>query len=191
MVSKRAPYRFTVGEYHKMADAGILTEDDRVELLDGEIIAMSPIGAQHSACVDRITAILVQHLGGRPHVRIQNPIRLSERSEPQPDVAVLSQESDWEHLPGPRDVLLLAEVSDTTLGDDRSRKLPMYAGAGIGEVWLVDLQGEAIERHTNPVGGSYRITVRVGRGEQIESIALPGLVVRADAVLGPVKGREA
>lgn len=111
-------------------------------------------------------------------------MELSERSEPEPDVAVVRVRDYGDDLPTPRDILLLLEVSDTTLRYDRGRKLPLYAKADIPEAWIVDLQGESIERHTNPVEGTYRVTMRVGRGEKIESLAVPGLVLKADEVLG-------
>jgi Uma2 family endonuclease len=111
-------------------------------------------------------------------------VQLGEHEEPEPDAAVVRARNYGDDLPTARDVLLLIEVSDTSLGYDRARKLPLYARAGIPESWVVDLQGEAIERHTNPVGGRYRVTVRVGRGEEIESLAVPGLMLKADEVLG-------
>jgi Uma2 family endonuclease len=176
--------RFTVRDYHRMAEVGILTEDDRVELVDGEIVQMTPIGGRHVACVNRLTRLLIRHTGEDATVSVQNPVQLAEDQEPQPDVAVIRARSYGDVLPGARDVLLLIEVADTSLGYDRARKLPLYARAGLAESWLVDLQGEAIERHTNPVGGTYRLTLRAGRGEEIASLAVPGLVLRADEVLG-------
>lgn len=175
--------RFTTGEYHCMAEAGIFCEDDRVELVDGEIIQMSPIGGRHVSCVSRLDS-LIQRLDTGVTVNIQSPVHLGEYSEPQPDVAVVRARKYGAELPGPADVLLLIEVSDTTLRYDRGTKLPLYAGAGIPEVWLVDLPDEAIERHTNPVEGSYRVALRVGRGEEIESLAVPGLIFDVDEVLG-------
>ncbi|MBV9281129.1 MAG: Uma2 family endonuclease [Chloroflexi bacterium] len=176
--------RFTVRDYHRMAEVGILTEDDHVELIDGEIVQMTPIGGRHVACVGRLTRLLVQRLGEDVAVNIQSPVQLGEREEPEPDAAVIRARSYGDELPTAPDVLLLIEVADTSLGYDRARKLPLYARAGIAESWLVDLQGEAIERHTNPVGGTYRLTLRAGRGEEIASLAMPGLVLRADEVLG-------
>jgi Uma2 family endonuclease len=167
-----------------MAEAGILTEDDRVELIDGEIVEMSPIGGRHVTCVGRLTRLLIRHLGDDAVVNIQSPVQLGERDEPEPDVAVVKVRDYGDDLPTARDVLFLIEVSDTTLRYDRARKLPLYARAGIPESWLVDLPGQAIERHTSPAEGGYRVTLRVGRGEEIESLALPGLVLRADEVLG-------
>lgn len=176
--------RFTVGDYHRMTEVGILTEDDRVELIDGEIVEMTAVGGRHVACVNRLTALLVRAVGEEAIVSVQNPVQLAEHQEPEPDLAVIQARNYGGDLPQGRDVVLLIEVSDTTLSYDRGRKLPLYARAEIPEAWLIDLQGEAIERHTNPVGASYRVTVRVGRGEEVASLVVSGLVLKANDVLG-------
>jgi Uma2 family endonuclease len=182
MATHPYPHRFTVHDYHRMAEAGILTEDDRVELIDGEIVEMSPIGWQHALCVTLLTQLLSTHLGVDALVSVQNPVRLSEHHEPEPDISVLKPDYG-SRTPAPDDLILLMEVVDTALSYDRGRKLPLYARAGIPEAWIVDLQVEALERHTDPSGGAYRITMRVGRGKEIESLALPGLVLRVDEVV--------
>ena len=177
--------RFTVHEYHRMAEAGILHEDDRVELIEGEIVEMAPIGSRHFACVMELTRLLGGQIGDEARLSIQNPVRLSERLEPQPDATVLkAREGYFRELPTPEDVLLLIEVSDTSLSYDGSVKLPLYARAGIPEVWIVDLKGEAIERHTEPKGEGYRLVRRAWRGETLESVTLGALVLPVDAVLG-------
>ena len=177
--------RFTVDDYHRMAEAGILSEDDRVELIDGEIVRMSPIGNRHAWCVRRLVQLLTRRTGDHEAiVDSQNPIRLGPYSEPQPDVVVLRFREDYypEH-PTPTDVLLVIEVADTSLAYDRQVKLPLYAQAGIPEVWLVDLTGDAIERHSEPSEGGYRRVERVGRGETLVSLSLPSLTLRVDDVL--------
>jgi Uma2 family endonuclease len=184
MATERAHYRFTVDEYYHMLDSGILTEDDRVELIDGEILEMSPIGALHAVCVDRLNMMLTRALGDRFTVRVQNPIRLGEYRELQPDLTVLAPGDYSAGHPGPGDVLFLIEVADTTLAFDRLRKLPMYAAAGVGEAWLVDLQGGIIECHTGPGGGIYHNVVLAMRGETLESAVVPGLVLAMDDILG-------
>lgn len=184
MAIEPAHYRFTIRDYHRLAEVGILTEDDRVELIDGEIIQMTAVGGRHVACVNRLNELLVLAVRGHAIVSVQNPVQLAEEQEPEPDFAVIRSREYGRELPRRQDVLLLLEVSDTSLGYDRRRKLPIYARAEIAEAWLVDIEGEAIERHTNPLDGSYRITVRVGRGEEIPSVAVPQLVLRADEVLG-------
>ncbi len=185
MATQPSLWRFTVEDYHRMAHAGIFMEDDRVELIDGEVIEMSPIGGYHVACVARLNRLLVERLGDDAFVNIQSPVHLNRRSEPEPDVAVVVARRYGRDLPAADDVLLLMEVSDTTLNYDRHRKLPLYARSGIQEVWIVDLAGQAIERHTRPGLDGYQETVRSGRGESIESQAVPGLVLDVAAVLGP------
>lgn len=180
--------RFNVHEYHQMAEAGILDEDDRVELIDGAIVIMSPIGPRHAECVIMLTELLSIHFSGKARVSVQNPLRIPPHDEPQPDVTVLRRRDYSRGLPDPGDVLLVLEVSDTTVHADRRLKLPLYARAGILECWLIDLQGQAIERHTDPSKGSYREVRRVGRGDEIESLSAPGLVLKADDVLGEAAG---
>ena len=175
--------RFTVHDYHRMGEAGILHEDDRVELIEGELLEMAAIGTRHFTCVNQLNRLLVRGVGDGAIVSPQNPARLDEYSEPQPDLTVLRVRDYRESLPMPEDVLLLIEVSDTTLRYDRGIKLPLYARAGIREVWIVDLPGQAIERHTDPPGDHYRHTERVGKGEELAPLALPGLSLRVDEVL--------
>ncbi len=176
--------RFTVHDYHRMAEAGILHEDDRVELIEGDLIEMPAIGTRHFACVNGLTRLLVREVGDEAIVSVQNPVRLDEHWEPQPDLAIIRPRDYRDSLPTPEDVLLLIEVSDTTLAYDRGTKLPKYALAGIGEVWIVDLPGEAVERHTEPSGDGYGLVRRVRRGESLRSEALPALAVPVGAVLG-------
>lgn len=134
-------HRFTVAEFHQMADAGIFTEDHRVELLDGEIVDMSPIGHRHAACVDRLNRLFVIRVGDAAQVRIQNPIVLDDYSEPEPDVALIRPRPDFYESahPTPGEVFLVVEVADATYETDRRIKIPLYAQSGIREVWLVDL----------------------------------------------------
>lgn len=183
VVSRR---RFTVHEYHRMAEAGILHEDDRVELIDGEVVEMSPIGGRHAKCVTELTRLLAPLISDQVLLSVQNPIRIGEYYEPQPDVTVLRPSERYRagELPEPQDVLVLIEVSDTSLPHDRTVKLPLYARAGIPEVFIVDLVSDTIERHTEPTGNGYRLTARARRGETLESVALGALVLSADAVLG-------
>jgi Uma2 family endonuclease len=176
--------RFTVHDYHRMGEAGILHEDDRVELIEGEIVEMAAIGTRHFTCVNGLTRLLVRGVGDAAIVSVQNPVRLDEHTEPQPDLAVLQTRDYRESLPLPEDVLLLIEVSDTTLSYDRGVKLPLYARTGISEVWIVDLTGEVIERHTGPSGDGFQNVERLRRGEEIRSSPLPGLSFRVEAVLG-------
>ncbi|MBI4634928.1 MAG: Uma2 family endonuclease [Candidatus Rokubacteria bacterium] len=175
---------FTVEEYYRMAEAGILHEDDRVELLEGEIVEMAPIGDRHAQCVDRLTNTLAVRAAGRAIVRVQGPVRLSMRSEPQPDIALLRFRPDfYPRHPGPADVLLLIEVAETSLETDRA-KVPLYARAGIAEVWLVDLAGEAVEVFREPGPGGYGRVERVGHGGRVTVPALPDVTFPVDEILG-------
>ena len=168
-------HRFTVEEYHKMAQVGILGEDDRVELIEGEIVEMPPIGSRHAACVNRLNRLLSAKVGGRAIVSVQNPIHLSERSEPQPDLALLKPRPDFYAAahPRPEDVLLMIEVAEASVDYDREVKMPLYAQAGIPEVWLVDLQGEFIEVHRRPSARGYGEVRQARRGERLAPEALP------------------
>ena len=184
METRVARRRFTVHDYHRMGEVGILHEDDRVELIEGEIVEMAAIGTRHFTCVNQLNRLLVRGVGDAAIVSVQNPVRLDEHTEPQPDLTVLQVRDYRESLPMPEDVLLLIEVSDTTLSYDRGVKLPLYARAGIPEVWIVDLVGEVIERHTDPSGDGYRSLKQARRGETIESTAPPELALRVDVILG-------
>lgn len=175
--------RFTVEEYHRMGEADIFGEGARVELIDGEVVEMKPIVWRHARSVSRLTVRLVHAAGDRCSVGVQNPITLGEHGEPQPDL-VIHNEPPLGRLPGPEDVLLMAEVSDPTLSYDRNVKLPLYARAGILEAWIVDIQGEAVERYNDPREGGYRRTERSCWGEELASEALPGLLVPVNDTLG-------
>jgi Uma2 family endonuclease len=176
---------FTADEYHRMLDAGILSEDDRVELIDGEIVEMSPISSRHAACVDRLTALL-SGLRGTAILRVQSPIAVGDRAEPQPDLTLLRPRDDFYSRahPGPDDILLLIEVSDTSQQYDRRAKVPLYARAGIREVWQVSLTEDAILVHRNPSEGAYRDVRRLGRGERVSPEAFPQTELEADSILG-------
>lgn len=176
--------RFTVDEFYRMGKAGILCEDDRVELIDGEIITMAPIGDRHAACVDGLNGWFTPKLEGRAIVRVQSPIRLSERSMPQPDIALLRLRPDRyaSGHPGPEDVLVVMEVSDTSLRHDR-RKLALYAEAGIAEAWLFNLATHQVEIHREPVGRQYRQVRILDRDATIVPLAFPDLALPLDTVL--------
>lgn len=176
--------RFSADEFERMAEIGILREDDRVELIEGDVVRMSAVGRRHVACVTELTFLTGRHLGDEFRVSVQSPIRLGEYGEPEPDVAVLHARDYNRSLPGPKDVLLIIEVSDTSLDYDRSVKLPLYARAGIEETALVDLNGAAMERHTEPSPDGYRRVVRFERGGVFRSTVLPSLELAVDAVLG-------
>jgi len=178
--------RFTTNEYERMVQAGILREDEPVELLAGEVREMSPIGSRHVACVNRLNTVLTLHLHGQAIVSIQNPIRLSDYSEPEPDLAVFAARADYyaEALPMPDDILLVAEVADSSLEYDRDEKLPRYAEAMIPEVWIVDLNHDTVERYIRPLHGRYAEGVIYQRGEQFSTTILTELRVAVNDILG-------
>jgi Uma2 family endonuclease len=180
------PYKFDVDEYHKMAVAGIFDEDSRVELLGGEVFAMAPIGSRHAATVDRLNVLLIRQLGDRGIVHPQNPVSLSERSEPQPDISVLKPRADYyaSGHPTPADVLLIVEVADTSLAYDRGPKLALYARWGIPEVWIVDLAGEVVTVYAKPSGRSYQSTRELKRGEGLSPAAFPDVDLSVEEILG-------
>ncbi|MGI8551973.1 MAG: Uma2 family endonuclease [Dehalococcoidia bacterium] len=157
--------RFSVDEYHQMGEAGILTEDERVELLNGEILEMAPISSWHAACVWFVTDWFITHLGTRAMVWTQNPIRLGFDAEPEPDIALLRPRRDRyaPRLPGPLDVLLVIEIAETSLRHDSDVKVPRYAEAGIPEVWLVDLKAERVLVYRGPHGSTYDQVTSLGR----------------------------
>jgi Uma2 family endonuclease len=169
-----------------MVQAGILGEDERVELLDGEVREMSPVGSRHVACINRLNTLLNLHVRGQAIVSIQNPIRLSDLSEPQPDIAVLHARSDYYNaaLPVPDDVLLVVEVADSSLEYDRDEKLPRYAQANIAEVWLVDLVHDTLERYVRPLHGRYAESTVFQRGESFMTDLLSPLALSVSDLLG-------
>lgn len=170
-----APRRFSVDEYYRMAEVGILSSKDRVELLQGEVVEMSPIGVRHAACVDFLAACFMVRLGDRAHVRVQGPVRLDGLSEPEPDVAVLKRRPDGYTTahPRPEDVLLIVEVAQASVEKDRSVKLPLYASAGIPEVWIVNLIDGAVEVFRDPDKSGYTMSEVAVRGHEIAPAAFP------------------
>jgi len=179
-------HRFTVDEYHRMGEAGIFHEDHRVELIDGQVVEMTPIGLHHAGCVNRLTALFSPLAGSRITLSVQNPVVLARHEEPQPDVAVLRYRADGygARHPGPADVLLLIEVSDTSVDYDRSTKIPRYARAGIPEAWLVNFPSDRIEVHRDPTPNGYASVSFAQRGDTLTPLALEGVSLRVDDILG-------
>jgi Uma2 family endonuclease len=177
-------HRFDVEDYHRMLEAGVLSEDDRVELIRGEIIDMTPIGWRHMNAVNRLTQLLVPLVSGSGYlVSVQNPLRLGPHDEPEPDFALLKDEPR-DDLPGPEDAPLVIEVSDSSLAYDREVKLPLYAAAGVEEVWVVDLQSRKVEAHTEPPPDVYRARRVFGAGEEVRSGVIGGLSLPVGEVFG-------
>lgn len=173
------PHRFTVADYHRMAEAGILGEDSRVELIRGQIVDMAPIGAPHLGVVNRLTRLLPGVLSGRGILSVQNPVRLDDGSEPEPDVVVLMPRADdYETAtPRPSDVLLLIEVADTSPDDDREIKAPLCAENGIAECWIVNLVDRIVEVYRQPRNGRYADVRRAAPGQVLDIALLPGVAL--------------
>jgi Uma2 family endonuclease len=178
--------RFTTQEYEQIAAAGVFAENDRVELLEGEIVEMSPLGPLHSACVDRLNRLLQRQVKDAAIVRIQSPVRLGQHSEPQPDVSLLQPRADFYAggHPEPEDVPLLVEVADSSLSYDRELKLPIYARAGIAEVWLVGLLPQTVEVFRAPSESGYGERREARRGESVAALNVPGVVLSVAEILG-------
>jgi Uma2 family endonuclease len=162
-------HRLTVADYRRMEETGILRPDDRVELIAGEIIDMSPIGSLHAAVVDLLASLFHQHCGPRAIVRVQSPILLDEASAPQPDLAILRPRADFyrDALPGPADVLLLVEVADSSLPFDLAAKVPLYAAAEIAETWVIDAATLTTHRFRQPAGGRYTSEALIAATESL------------------------
>ncbi len=180
--SNRAHHRWTVADLERMLGSGLLDETDRVELIEGELIDMAPIGSRHANLVDVIAQLLVRRLPPGYRVRVQNPIRLGELSEPQPDIAVVRDRSYAAAHPEAADVLLLIEVADTTLEIDRDIKLPLYARHGVPECWLVDVAGSQLSIHREPAEGEYRRIHRPTLGETLRLLSADGPELRVAEV---------
>lgn len=187
-------HRFTVDEYHKMGEAGIFGEDDRVELVEGEIVEMTPIGWRHAEAVDRLNALFNRWIfleagdaggSGSLRVGVQNPLLLHEHGEHQPDLVIYRSEGVRGRVPAAGDALLVVEVSDTSAAYDRNVKLPVYARAGVPEVWIVDLRADLVEVCSDPREGRYADVRRYERGGMVHAATVEGLELPADEFLPP------
>lgn len=172
-------HRLSVEDYHRMAEAGILGENARVELIEGAIIDMTPIGSRHAAAVKRLNRVLGRAIGDSAIVSTQDPVILDLHTEPQPDLALLQPRADFYQSahPRPDDILLVIEVADSSLAYDRDIKLPLYARAGIPEAWLVDIGAGSLTCFSKPGGDGYRETALIEVLNAVRIAALPGLEV--------------
>ncbi len=177
---------FTVDQYHRMIETGIIHEGDRVELIRGEIVEMASIGTKHAAGVRRISEVLRSKLGNSVLVDTQNPVETDEHSEPQPDVAVLRPRADFyvSAHPTANDVFLLIEVSDSTIRYDRTVKIPLYAEDNIAEAWIVDVNAELVEVYREPSATGYRSLQTFTRGQSLQLLAFPELSIAINEILG-------
>jgi Uma2 family endonuclease len=174
-------HRLTLDDYHRLGEAGILGEDDRVELLEGQLVDMSPIGPRHALAVDALNELLVTAVSGRAGVRVQNPIALDGGTEPQPDVVLVQR--PWRGYPashpGPEDIILLIEVADSSREMDLGAKRELYARAGIREFWIVDLMTDGVLVCRNPGGDRYEAMTRVEPAGILDVEGLPGVAIPA------------
>ena len=179
------PRLFTIDDYFAMADAGILGPEERVELIDGVVITMPPIGNPHNASVDKSNRNLVISVGTRGIVRTQGSIVLNDRSMPQPDLVLLREREDFyaSQRVGPEDILLLIEVSDSSADYDRNVKLPRYAEAGIPEVWLAIIPEGIVEAHTEPAGGRYTQMRTFRPGDAVSPACFPDIALPVTDIL--------
>jgi len=178
-------YRFTREDYHRMAQTGILRPGVRVELIDGEIIEMNPIGRRHKASVDRLTRRLDRGVGNAAIVRVQSSIVLGDYGEPEPDLTLLRFRDDFYANSDETvdDILLVVEVADTSESYDRWTKAPRYAAHGIPELWIVDLNREQVTRYVDPTPDGYTMTRVFHRGESLSPLAFPHLMIAVDEIL--------
>lgn len=181
-----AKYSFTAEEFERMGEAGIFRQDARLELIEGEIFEMSPIGSAHAACVKFLGKLLHRLYADTLIVGVQDPIRLDDFNEPQPDVSLLRWRDDFYRgaHPTPADVLLVVEVAETTVVADRKLKVPLYARAGVAEAWLVDIPAGRVEIYSDPSAGTYRRAEVFERGAEAKSHTIEGLAVAVTELLG-------
>jgi Uma2 family endonuclease len=177
LATSRARHRFSRQDYDAMIAAGILDEDDRVELIEGEILTKMSIGPSHASTVRRLTAILYRSIADRCIVSVQDPVALDDFSEPEPDLALFKSREDLysKAHPTPDEVYLIVEVADSSVRLDRLRKIPLYAAAAIPEVWLIDLVERCVVKYRKPMGGVYSEITRYRAGEHVSIDALPGV----------------
>ncbi len=179
-------HKLDVSEYCRMGAAGVFADNKRIELIDGDLIDMAPIGDNHAAIVDGFCEVLVIACAGRATVRVRGPLGLDRFNDPQPDLAILRRQADFYagRRPTATDVLLLVEVADGSLRFDRTVKLPLYARFGIAEVWIVDVSRRVVDVHRNPSGTGYDDVVSYPGTGELALAAAPDIMVRLDLVFG-------
>jgi Uma2 family endonuclease len=178
----RRAHRWTVEEYERMGAVGLLP-GGRTELIDGVVVDVSPQNPPHALCVERLTAALYRRLLDRARVRVQAPVRLAPHWMPEPDVALVRLDAPADRHPQPEDLLLVVEVSDTSLAEDRGEKLAQYARSGVPVVWIVDLNSRSVEVHSALGGGRYESVRAYGAGEELDVPGFPGVVIGVDEVI--------
>ena len=184
-------YRFTADQYQSMGLAGILSEYEPIELLNGEIVEMAPVGNTHNDTTDCISDLMFGALLGRARIRVQGSVRINRLSEPQPDFAILRQRPDYHLSPAtPADILFIIEVSYSSLNYDQGEKLAAYAAAGIPEVWIVNLKEYGVYIHTDPVGEQYQTVRQFRAGDSVSPLAFPDVSFPVSGFWSGVVGLE-
>ncbi len=178
--------KITVAQYEQMGETGFLQADERVELLGGNIVDMSPIGRRHAAFVSRLHQIFNDVLTKKIIIWAQNPVILDDYSEPEPDLVILKAKADFYESAKPiaEDVFLLVEISDSTLAKDRNIKIPLYAEANIQEVWLVNLNEDMVEVYRHPAGDKYNSFNTYKLGDNLSILAFPDVQITVDQIFG-------
>lgn len=186
MTTHLTRYRFTVDDYHLMGKVGIIPPDARTELLDGEVVQMPPIGPAHMSSVLRGQILFTNRFGDVSIVSVQNPIHTDNFGEPIPDITLLRPRSDLyaAGLPRVDDVFLVVEVGDTTADDDRRVKAPLYARAGVPELWLHDIGADTLTVCREPGPDGYQSVATLCRGDRVAPLAFPGRAIAVDDLLG-------
>jgi Uma2 family endonuclease len=186
MAIQLTPRRFSAAEYRQMIEAGVFGRDERLELIDGEIVQLSPIGDRHAACVRRLIALLSELFATQAIVDAQNPIMVDVAFAPQPDLALLRPRADYyaTQTPNAADCLVVIEVADTSVEFDRQVKAPRYARGGVAELWLVDLERDVVVAYRDPQGDAYQHLQVFRRGDTIMCTVLQGPGVSVQAILG-------
>ncbi len=176
--------RFSVDEYYKMIELGLITDYEKAEIIEGELIKKMTIGDRHAAAVNALNRYFTKNVQDNVLVSIQNPLRMSDYNEPEPDIVLADlTKYDGKRHPRPAEVILVVEVADASLKYDRNIKLPLYAAAGIPEVWIVNLQNDIVEVHQQPSLDIYQVTRVFKRGETVASSVMPDLRIDVDEIL--------
>ncbi|MBI2760700.1 MAG: Uma2 family endonuclease [Chloroflexi bacterium] len=185
MVTAPTKRKLSVDDYHRMWESGVFGHEERVELIDGELYAMGAIGPGHGSGTMSLNYLLNRRVGERAYVHVQNPIVLSDYSEPEPDITLLRPRSDfyWGQTPSAEDVLLLIEIADSSLSHDRNVKLPRYASAGVPEVWIVNLVDRCVEVYRGPTGDRYLETLTYVADDVLHPSAFPDVAIAVTEII--------
>lgn len=186
MVTSPSRKLFTVDEYYRMLDVGVIRPDDRIELIEGEIVQMAPMSCKHGGCITYLIQVLNELVNGKAIVNSQIPLHLNDYSEPEPDVCILKNREDFyrnAHAT-PKDILLVIEVSLSTLSYDLNAKIPMYANSGVIEVWVVDLENEEVHQFTEPLDGEYQNHIIHQKNETVQAQQIESAVLSVNDILG-------